>query len=221
MTDRSRKTGGCAGRIAGLAALLCLPPGAAAPSETEETPKAVETPRTAQFGGVSIGMAVAELGRKLESQGFRHSEKKLRRYIDDAGDVKKRIRYRELPGPDGAPTIYELDYTEWYPAGTLDADRFQAEVRKRFGEPYQVRTSNVGSREMIYVEVAGGPTVVDVANACQAEIQKKTPPWTPPRPRSRRPPRRSTTRPTTGSRRSARAWPRGTARWRSFSRRRA
>ena len=54
-------------------------------------------------------MTVAEASWLLEANGFRKSEKAQRRYIDDSGDVRRRIRYRELPAPDGALTIYELD----------------------------------------------------------------------------------------------------------------
>jgi hypothetical protein len=132
-----------------------------------------ETPRTAKFGGVSLGMSVAELSWTLESQGYRADPKRKRNYIDDSGEVKRNIRYLELPVADGTLTVYELDETAWYPPAKFDAKAFEADIHKRFGEPYQVKDVSVGRREITYRQK--GPSVVEVIEACQKEIQAKDP----------------------------------------------
>jgi len=118
-------------------------------------------------------MKLTEVAWTLEANGFRPSESRKRRYIDDSGDVKRRIRYRELPGPDGALLVYEVDETAWYPAGSFDAKDFEAGLRKRFGEPKAVQEADVGRRELIYAQ--SGPSVIEVILACQKEIQEKDP----------------------------------------------
>ncbi len=174
---RTRIVGSALRVAAGALALACL---AADPAPAEEgaapakAEPARQTLRSAEFGGVSIGMTVAEVGWTLEANGFRPGEGSKRRYVDDSGDVKRRIRYRELPGPDGVLTVYELDETVWYPPDSFDAAAFEAEIRKRFGEPLQLNEANVGRRELVYAETIG-PTVIEVIEACQKELQEKSP----------------------------------------------
>ncbi len=180
---RTRFVGSALRRGAGALAVACLAAALAHAEEGAESAKgspaksdtARQTPRSAELGGVSIGMAVAEAGWTLEANGFRASESSMRRYVDDSGDVKRRIRYRELPGPDDALTIYELDETVWYPPGSFDASALEAEIRKRFGEPQQLNEQNVGRRELVYGETAGAPTVIEVIGACQKELQEQSP----------------------------------------------
>ena len=157
-------------RIRIVLAAACL---AAAPALAEEGAAPRETPKNTQLGGVSLGMSAAEVAWTLEANGFRPSQSRMRRYIDDSGEVKRRIRFRELPGPDGVLTVYELDETAWYPAGSFDAEAFEAGLRERFGEPRSIDDADVGRRELTYAEV--GPSVIEVIAACQKEIQEKDP----------------------------------------------
>lgn len=157
-------------RIRIVLAAACLVAAAAA-AEEGAAPK--ETPKSAEFGGVSVGMTLTQVAWTLEANGFRASQSRKRRYIDDSGEVKRRIRFRELPGPDGKLTVYELDETAWYPVGSLDAEAFEAELRERFGEPRAVNDGDVGRRELVYAQA--GPSVVEVIAACQKEIQEKDP----------------------------------------------
>jgi hypothetical protein len=171
MMDRAG-TGCRVGQVAGIAIALAV---SAVASAEEAGTTARVTPRTAKFGGVSVGMSLAEASWTLEANGFSRSDAAQRRYVDETGDVKKRIRYRELPGPDGTVLIYELDETAWYGSSGFDPARYQAETRQRFGEPTSVAETSVGRTEMVYSEVSAAPTVVEVIGACQAEIQKKSP----------------------------------------------
>jgi hypothetical protein len=174
MSDRATRAGQRVTRIAGLAVamgVVC----AAAYAEHHEKAAPTATPGTARFGGVSIGMTVAEATWALEANGFRKSPNAERRYIDDTSEVKRRIRYRELPDPAGALTIYQLDETAWYPATGFDPEVHRAGMRKRFGEPLRVHEPNVGRLDLIYSEIPDAPTIVEVIEACQAEIREKTP----------------------------------------------
>lgn len=162
------------------AVVACLVGGVAwagegVPTEADPATSAApqETPRTAKFGGVSLGMSVAELGWTLESKGYRADSRRKRNYIDDTGDVKRRIRYRELPTADGTVIVYELDETAWYPPAQFDSKAFEADIRKRFGEPDQVKEVSVGRREIAWG--TKGPSVLEVIEACQKEIQAKDP----------------------------------------------
>lgn len=157
-------------RIRFALAAACLV-ATAAGAEESAAPK--ETPGTIEFGGVTVGMKLAEVSWTLEANGFRPSQSRKRRYIDDSGDVKRRIRYRELPGPDGSLMLYEVDETAWYPAGSFDSQDFEAELRERLGEPQAVNESDVGRRELVYAQT--GPSVIEVIGACQKEIQEKDP----------------------------------------------
>lgn len=155
------------------AACAAVPAGAEEGAAAAKSAAPLETPKTVEFAGVSIGMSLAEVAWTLEANGYRPSPNHQRRYIDDSGDAKRRIRYRELPAPDDTLTIYELDETVWYPAGTFDGKAYEAELRKRFGAPTQVNDRSVGLRELVYGET--GPSVIEVIAACQKEIQEKDP----------------------------------------------
>lgn len=172
MRDRAGRAGRRAGRLAGLA-LALVAGGSAAAEDAGQTGRA--TPRTAKFGGITIGMTPAEASWTLEAHGFSRSDQAERRYVDETGDVKRRIRYRELPGPDGSLMIYELEETSWSAAKGFDAAAVRAEMRRSFGEPTRVDESTVGRVELVYADSPGGPTVVEVIEACQAEIQEKSP----------------------------------------------
>ncbi len=171
---------GAAG-CAALAALLGLA-GVAAGDAHEAAGQAPARPATSrvspalvELGGVRVGTGVAQAERTLEANGFQRSQIAQRRWIDETGEVRRRVRFRELPGPDGSLMIYELDETAWYPPTQFDPERYKTETIARLGEPEQVLEPNVGRVELVYSDVAKAPTVIQVIEACQAELRKKDP----------------------------------------------
>lgn len=165
---------------AALTALLVLA-GAAAPAAAEDAggTAAGEEPRSrpseVELEGISLGVPAAELAWTLEGKGFRPSAKRQRRYIDDTGDVKKRVRYRELPNAEGVPIVWELELTTWHTSADFDPKAMEAELIQRYGEPDQSREKRFGYQQMVYEEHPDAPKLADVATACQAEVQKANP----------------------------------------------
>jgi hypothetical protein len=168
----SRPLGSAA--LTGLLALaIALAPAAA--EEAADPEGRTVRPSQVQLEGIALGIPSAELGWTLEGKGFRPSQKGRRRYVDDTGDVKKRIRYRDLPNVKGVPVIWELDLTTWHPSEGFDEEAVRKEITQRWGEPQQTEERNVGHTRLVYIENPDAPTLADVATACQAEIRKADP----------------------------------------------
>lgn len=151
--------------------LLLIGGGALAGAPAE----AFETPRTARFEGVSLGMDAEAFQRELVSRGFvaAAEDESRRSYVHDATPVYRIVSFSDAPGLVGR-VVGEIDYSARYPLVDFDAEAVQREIRERLGEPQALQESR-GRIAMLYREVADAPSVGDVVDACRAEIERSHP----------------------------------------------